>query len=79
MVDTPFAQSPPLSQIWAGALSLLLQHHETVCAHSARQAARLLECLSDAPEVDAQTRCLCERASLRLSHFSREGSHVCPA
>ena len=33
----------PSSELWAGALSLLLIHHETGCQHSALNAARLLD------------------------------------
>lgn len=56
----------PSSDLWAGALSLLLIHHETGCPHSALNAARLLELLGEMKGVDADTRSLCERASLRL-------------
>ncbi len=57
----------PSSELWAGALSLLLIHHETGCRHSALNAARLLECIGTFDDVDADTRNLCERASSRLS------------
>ncbi len=67
----------PTSELWAGALSLLLLHHETGCAHSALHAARLLDQISDAEGVDSDTRMLCERASTRLS--SHERHHACPA
>ena len=56
----------PSSDLWAGALSLLLIHSESGCPHSAWNAARLLEHLADAPEIDEDTRQLCERASARL-------------
>lgn len=57
----------PSSELWAGALSLVLIHHETGCPHSALNAARLLERLGAMADVDAETRNLCERASNRLS------------
>lgn len=52
--------------LWAGALSLLLRHNETGCAKSARQAADLLDRLADSPDLDSDTRNLCQRASDRL-------------
>lgn len=52
--------------LWAGALSLLLQHQETGCMHAGRQAADLLERLAADDEVDATTRDLLERAANRL-------------
>lgn len=52
--------------LWAGALSLLLQHQETGCMHAGRQAADLLERLAADDEVDALTRDLLERAASRL-------------
>ena len=57
----------PSAELWAGALSLLLIHSESGCPHSALNAARLLDRLSDAPDIDDTTRELCERASKRLS------------
>lgn len=57
----------PAVELWAGALSLLLIHSESGCPHSALNAARLLDRLSDAPDLDDETRDLCERASHRLS------------
>lgn len=57
----------PTAELWAGALSLLLIHGESGCPHSALNAARLLDRLSDAPDLDDETRGLCERASNRLS------------
>lgn len=62
----------PPSEIWAGALSLLLIHGESGCTHSALNAARLLDRLSDAPDLDDETRGLCERASDRLSQPARK-------
>ena len=64
----------PPSDLWAGALSLLLIHGETGCPHSALNAARLLDRLCDQPEVDEATRNLCERASRRLAHGARENA-----
>jgi hypothetical protein len=49
-----------------GALSLLLQHHETGCQHAAQQAANLLERLADACELEPEIQDLFERASFRL-------------
>ena len=56
----------PGTPIWAGALSLLLQHQETGCIHAGRQAADLLERLAEDGDVDAATRGLLERAANRL-------------
>lgn len=64
--------------LWAGALSLLLIHDETGCRHSALNAARILDRLSELPELDAETRTLCERASYRLGHCQKESPHACP-
>jgi hypothetical protein len=57
----------PPPELWAGALSLLLLHGESGCPHSALNAARLLDRLCDATDLDDATRALCERASIRLS------------
>jgi hypothetical protein len=67
----------PASELWAGALSLVLIHEETGCAHSALHAARLLEQLSETEGLDDDTRRLCERASSRLIH--QEHQHACAA
>lgn len=56
----------PNIDLWAGALSLVLRHDLTGCAVSARQAADLLARLADSPDVDRDTRTLCDEASLRL-------------
>ena len=56
----------PNHAVWAGALTLLLVHQETGCPHSARQAARLLECIAESEGLDDTVRALVERASLRL-------------
>ena len=42
----------PSNTVWAGALTLLLVHQETGCPHSARQAARLLECIAESDGLD---------------------------
>lgn len=61
--------------LWAGALSLLLIHDESGCPHSALNAARLLDYLCEEPDLDDETRGLCERASLRLSRLAdRDGN-----
>lgn len=65
----------PSSELWAGALSLVLIHHETGCRHSALNAARLLERLGALEGIDAETRDLCERASNRLS-LAKEARHA---
>ena len=57
----------PPPELWAGALSLLLIHDESGCPHSALNAARLLDHLCDSPDIDDDTRALCERASSRLT------------
>lgn len=72
---------PPID-LFAGALSLVLIHEETGCAQSALNAARLLDALSDASDIDTDTRRLCERASERLyhqGHHDERGRHACPA
>ena len=67
----------PATELWAGALSLILIHEETGCQHSALHAARLLDQLCDIADIDDATRRLCERASSRLSH--KERRHACSA
>jgi hypothetical protein len=59
------------SDLWAGALSLLLLHDESGCPQSALHAARLLDRLSESTGLDEPTRCLCERASERLKLVAR--------
>ncbi|MBI4740699.1 MAG: hypothetical protein HY777_03880 [Betaproteobacteria bacterium] len=68
----------PSSNLWAGALSLLLVHEETGCPQSAHNAACLLERLGKMDGVDNDTRDLCERASLRLSRIG-DARNACPA
>jgi hypothetical protein len=53
-------------ELWAGALSLILIHDESGCRHSALNAARILDRLCTAPDIDGDIRALCERASNRL-------------
>lgn len=65
----------PSSELWAGALSLLLIHHETGCPHSALNAARLLDRIGALDDLDVDTRNLCERASNRLSS-TKESQHA---
>ena len=70
----------PTAELWAGALSLLLIHGESGCPHSALNAARLLDRLSEALDLDDETRGLCERASNRLSQPPhKETPHAGPA
>lgn len=67
----------PPPELWAGALSLLLIHGESGCPHSALNAARLLDRLSESSELDEATRDLCERASNRLNQGqAREVHHA---
>lgn len=67
----------PPRELWAGALSLLLIHDESGCPHSALNAARLLDRLSESSELDDATRDLCERASNRLNRAqAREVHHA---
>lgn len=67
----------PPPELWAGALSLLLIHGENGCPHSALNAARLLDRLSESSELDDETRDLCERASKRLNPgYPREVHHA---
>lgn len=67
----------PPPELWAGALSLLLIHNESGCPHSALNAARLLDRLSESLELDDETRALCERASNRLNQGqAREAHHA---
>lgn len=56
----------PNATMWAGALSLFLRHTETGCRHAARQAAEVLDRLAADPDLDSETRNLCERASTKL-------------
>lgn len=65
----------PDSELWAGALSLLLIHGETGCPHSAHHASRLLDRLCEIDTLDDGTRRLCERASQRLSNPNDIGEH----
>ena len=68
----------PNTELWAGALSLVLRHDLTGCTHSARQAAALLARIADHPDVDLETRTLCEEASLRLTDFPAETKRCHP-
>lgn len=55
------------SDLWAGALNLLMRHELSGCSHAARQAAGLLDRIAEQPDVDRETRTLCERMSERLA------------
>lgn len=68
----------PNIELWAGALSLVLRHDLTGCALSARQAADLLARIADNPNVDRETRALCEEASLRLIDQHGEATRCRP-
>ena len=63
----------PNSELWAGALSLLLIHDETGCRHSARHATLLLDRLCAMDDLDDETRALCERASRRFDDLACAG------
>lgn len=56
----------PNSDLWIGALSLVLRHDLTGCAVAARQAADVLARIAEHPDVDRDTRTLCDEASARL-------------
>lgn len=57
----------PNAELFAGALSLLMRHQLTGCTHAASQAASLFDRLSDTPELDEETRCLCDQISMKLA------------
>ena len=50
----------------AAALDHLMRHALTGCAHDGHQASRLLDVLSERPEVDSDTRKLCGRMCEKL-------------
>lgn len=56
----------PATELYAGALGLLLQHDLTGCRHAAGQAAGLLDRLAVLPGLDKDMRGLCERMADRL-------------
>lgn len=68
-----FVKSPLLAvhaghgDLYAAALSQLLRHDLAGCPRAALQAADLLDRLADQPEIDAETRQLCERMSRQLA------------
>lgn len=49
-----------------GALDQLMRHSLTGCEKAARQAARLLDVLSECADVDSDTRNLCGRMYEKL-------------
>ena len=57
--------------LFVGALDHLMRHALTGCAHAAHHAAQLLDLLSERPDVDSETRCLCGRMAESL-----EAGHV---
>ena len=57
--------------LFVGALDHLMRHALTGCKHAAHHAAQLLDVLSECPDVDTETRCLCGRMCERL-----EAGHV---
>lgn len=50
-----------------GALDQLIRHQLTGCQKAAHQAVRLLDALADDPDVDGETRALCESLCQRMS------------
>lgn len=50
-----------------GALDQLMRHQLTGCQKAAHQAVRLLDALADDPELDGETRALCDRLGQRMS------------
>ncbi len=68
----------PTASLYAGALDHLIRHSLTGCGQAARHAAQLLEQLSEQPDVDGETRGLCERMSDALEagrHGRLGGEH----
>lgn len=57
----------PTASLFAGALDHLIRHSLTGCGQAAHHAAHLLEQLSTQPDVDSDTRCLCEQMSDALA------------
>jgi|GEM_PF-1650034 len=57
----------PTATLLAGALDLLMRHSLTGCGQAAHRAASLLERLSVRPDVDSDTRRLCERMGEALA------------
>lgn len=60
----------------AGALDHLMRYQLTGCTHSAHVAAHLLDQLAEQPDVDGDTRCLCDRMSEALEAGQGGGCHV---
>lgn len=50
----------------AGALDQFLRYALSGCGHAAHQASRLLEAISERPELDQETRRLCSLMCDRL-------------
>jgi hypothetical protein len=67
----------PHSELWAGALSLIVRYSETGCMQSGRQAACLLDRIVEMPELDQDTCALLERARLRLADQLQKESLAC--
>ena len=57
--------------LFVGALDHLMRHALTGCQQAAHHAAQLLDLLSERPDVDSETRCLCGRMAESL-----EAGHV---
>lgn len=64
----------PNTELFAGALSQLLRHDLSGCPRATRQAAELLDRLAQRPDLDDETRDLCDRMCARLD---REGERTC--
>jgi hypothetical protein len=62
--------------LFAGALDHLMRHALTGCEHAAHHAVQLLDCLSDRPDVDSETRSLCGRMCELLEAERLETGHV---
>jgi hypothetical protein len=50
-----------------------MRHDLTGCEYAALQAANLLDHLSDMPDIDGETRDLCEHMSQKLTASQRGG------
>lgn len=67
----------PNTELWAGALSLMVRYAETGCVQSGRQAACVLERITAMPELDQETCSLLERAHARLLSQMQRGAVAC--
>jgi len=66
-----------MTQILLGALDHLVRYQLTGCTHSAHVAVQLLAQLASQPDVDGDTRDLCDRMSDALETARTQGQcHV---